>query len=286
MRKLRAREPRLVGVVNFGLPWQARTRRPGSGWTIYRRENRTHGLTYGVSTGPRAAFTIIELLTVISLISVLVALLLPAVGAAREAARTAVCMVNLRSIGAAVTLYADDNKFYIMPACIQRTPFYDETFERMLDPYLQTLVPLAGTEWTAESGIWHCPSDNTARDQTWVGFAGPPPVNLPRSYVVNLYLSYYVNPSGPPHSARLSDPNIGRKAVFCDLWHTYNFMDHLLAASQYFVAGGAPDQSMTNGWGHSGARTGNFLFTDSSVVEYEWDAFLDSPELAGSAPFW
>lgn len=57
----------------------------------------------------RAAFTLIELLVVISIIGILISVLLPALSAAREAGKKAVCMSNMRQTAVAVMQYLESN---------------------------------------------------------------------------------------------------------------------------------------------------------------------------------
>jgi prepilin-type processing-associated H-X9-DG protein/prepilin-type N-terminal cleavage/methylation domain-containing protein len=59
---------------------------------------------------PGRAFTLIELLTVIAVIGILAAILIPVVGKVRETARSAHCVRNLSGLGAAFQLYAADNR--------------------------------------------------------------------------------------------------------------------------------------------------------------------------------
>lgn len=96
------------------------------------------------------AFTLIELLVVVAIIATLIAILLPALGAARQAAWMTECLSNQRQIGMAMMLYADDNKGWIpregtytpnpddpayrLPWAVAFRPYLDERVSSHEDP--------------------------------------------------------------------------------------------------------------------------------------------------------
>jgi prepilin-type N-terminal cleavage/methylation domain-containing protein/prepilin-type processing-associated H-X9-DG protein len=112
--------------------------------------------TLGSAPGARGAFTLIELLVVIAIIAVLAALLLPALSRAKESARATQCLGQMRQLGLAVRLYADDNDDTFPRSQHSAYAHAELPWERTLAPYLGSTL----TAWTnLLNGIYHCPSD-------------------------------------------------------------------------------------------------------------------------------
>jgi len=137
-------------------------------------------------TQPSGGFTLIELLVVISIMAILIALLLPAVQAAREAARRVQCVNHLKQIGLAVHNYADvhgcfplatfdsaDSRMLTPPPC-QNFPYDKSHFVAIL-PHIEQ-KPLYDS-WNQDAHAWQwenrtaistfvstyaCPSDSVA----------------------------------------------------------------------------------------------------------------------------
>ncbi|HYO08816.1 MAG TPA: type II secretion system protein [Tepidisphaeraceae bacterium] len=119
--------------------------------------------------GYRRAFTLVELLVVIGIIAVLVAILLPTLSRAREAANRTACLSNVRSLAQLAVLYSTENKGRFPPmaqsVAIQRLdPQYITMemnaafrFQRVVDDnYVPNGMPV--------SKMWLCPSSNNPGD--------------------------------------------------------------------------------------------------------------------------
>ncbi len=127
-----------------------------------------HGTPYA---GFGRGFTLIELLVVIAIVSLLVGILIPALGKTRENARRVKCQTNLRSIGQSLQMYMDtEGKGLLLPKVRPINEGGNENDPTLLDvmsKYTTAAMPFRpddGADWSVAEPF-RCPSDN--------GGAGP-----------------------------------------------------------------------------------------------------------------
>lgn len=123
-----------------------------------------------VHASRNAGFTLIELLVVVAIIVVLISILLPAVGAAREQAKEVACLSNLRQIGIGMRVYTDENNGY-MPTFFVEGSTAASTSDSTAYGWFCNLLT---TQLGDSPKIWNCPAQPTSRWLRVTGNAAKP----------------------------------------------------------------------------------------------------------------
>jgi prepilin-type N-terminal cleavage/methylation domain-containing protein len=194
-----------------------------------------------------SGFTLVELLVVIGIIAVLITLLMPALTRARRQAETVQCQSNMRQVGLALLMYADQYSGVLFPAnngwsnqLVYLTKPGDGSLSNTIPAsaavvnmgngiqQVTTLVLTQPDKWQQYTyntwtkivfGVWNppimiCPTDNT-----------DPPPNARHSYILNAYMQYYNEKYGKPlpnHMASSDAILMGEKtSAFGDYYMEY-----------------------------------------------------------------
>lgn len=169
------------------------------------------------------AFTLIELLVVVAIIALLMAILLPSLGNAREQGRVAVCLSNLHNLAVAVQMYADTNQGRLPGAGLAHGGSGNDE--------KKSWVTQLADSYARQSAIVRCPSD---RSRHWTLPLPDGRVRL-TSFASNSYLAYPIG--GKPAYDRIERIRFPATTIFwAELVEegAYAGADHVHAENWWF----------------------------------------------------
>ena len=256
---------------------------------FFRRCSRTD-----VCPRHRRAFTLIELLVVIAIISILVAMLLPALQSAREAGRKAFCRNNLKQWGLGITMYVSDYGGWFPPDQVSAS--WDNTFPMAMGSY----PGLGRAEYYGGNPkVWDCPSDTTREYD----------VDCEPVYGVNISYGYNSKVGGiiwPSATNCCFEAGVAvRIARHMLPWARKPSGDIIMADVDRMADTGLPFHKISAfSWGRNGecyvtseeevtdyphhdfGNGNNYLFIDGHVAFYTTQGYLGGLKWVGDYPSW
>ena len=254
----------------------------------------------------RPAFTLIELLVVVSIIALLIAILLPSLGSAREAARDVKCRAQMKQIGLAIAALTEENKGRLPglwgppwtgPSNLEGAFMGKEVFTGTYQPApaakVGTLVPYLGGEAAARQ-LYRCPSLSVVGFGSGIGSNGYFDYTmfqcLPGAKAAKVpQRAKYIDPgTGNAVSAPLpviieEDPYDGINRNFIDMGHTSinRFSTtHFGTGGNYAAIDGSGQRAAFSsrpgpqGWDWSAEGKAGVLINMGNALNYGgWDAY-------------
>jgi prepilin-type N-terminal cleavage/methylation domain-containing protein/prepilin-type processing-associated H-X9-DG protein len=168
----------------------------------------------------RKGFTLIELLVVIAIIAILAAILFPVFARAREAARKSSCANNLKQLGTALRMYADDNG-NTMPCSDVRLGAANRTSDPTFCTTIGVFPPTTGmapgaytiatclSSYIKSRDVFQCPSDSADLSLP----------NSPISYIYRRCVDLYAS-DGNPNESAFEYPSSQMTLVECRGFHS------------------------------------------------------------------
>ena len=238
----------------------------------------------------RKAFTLIELLVVIAIIAILAAILFPVFAQAKEAAKKASCLSNMRQIGLAATMYITDNDDVYPQAKVSSSqPDIDDADGSIEEPDYGSVFAMVypytgGGQITSDTlnkqKIFACPTDPNPFDPTCPTTINPGGPNV-ISYLINAYFVWGLNESTVSKTAstiyfaeRRSVPYDVNNPAYCDdIYHPWFTPTNPVAPGNEMdpLTGAIQTQRHT--------KLANYTFADSHVKTLSFAATFSLPAI-------